>query len=195
MRRMVHEMRSHGWMVVVYNRRGHIALDGKRLDAALGVRAGLSELEAELPSMHRHKLPPPLPEDSDEGSSSDGIFHTAHSASLRPLDAIEAAGGAARGAPVAVALAPAPGGGAGAFAVEPDVAHSVVRAWPLYSDVDDMTAVRRALSHFAVLAMSAAWLCQAAVSRAFRSTRQRSARVRLPTSVCCICGCHWQPPP
>ena len=143
MRRMVDEMRSHGWMVVVYNRRGHIALDGERLDAATHVRAGLSELEAELPSMHSHKLSI-LPEALEEVSS--GLFHTAHSSARLSLslDGPAAAREAAGGSPLQVAVAPTAGGGAGAFAVEPDVAHGVVRAWPLYSDVDDMAEVRRA---------------------------------------------------
>ena len=32
MRRMVEMMRDHGWSVVVYNRRGHMIVDGQRED-------------------------------------------------------------------------------------------------------------------------------------------------------------------
>jgi hypothetical protein len=137
---MVAEMRSQGWMVVVYNRRGHIALDGERLDVASSVQAGVSELEAELPSQHSHRLPFVL--EGSECSVSSREFATARSMSSqdRWLDPEGTYEGVtlqerANSERVDPAISQRP------LSNDPPFAQGTLRVWPLYSDVDDMTEV------------------------------------------------------
>jgi hypothetical protein len=116
MRRMVAEMRGHGWLVVVYNRRGHSVGNGGRSAVAASVRERKSELEMELP----------------EGRERYAVAK-ARQSSPRAGEAVAVMRGSSGGENVVV-IKPVTTGLGGEVEKQ-------MRVWPLYSDVDDMDTV------------------------------------------------------
>jgi hypothetical protein len=147
---MVEVMRAEGWMVVVYNRRGHVVLDGDHISTEKTVQAGFSELEVELRSLSGGQLPPVSGVSGHSSSSKDYLSARSE---MSPQNEGTVSGGPVEGVVVpdeadSERYHPATPGSDGPFSAEPPIAQGIVRVWPLYSDVEDMKEVRIPKFHF-----------------------------------------------